>query len=53
MSSANKCGFNIQKDCTAVCKHYRTCTRNPDYEKLRESRKYGRRKVDKDNNGRI
>ena len=47
----NKCGFNISKDCTAECRYYRTCTRNLDYEKLRENRKYGREKnVRKDNN---
>lgn len=50
----NKCGFDRSKDCTGLCKYYRTCTRNPDYDKLREGKKkYGGRKMDKDNNGRI
>ena len=38
MMKKNKCGFDRAKDCTAVCRYYRTCTRNPDYEKLREKK---------------
>lgn len=52
MREVNKCGFDRAKDCTALCKYYRTCTRNPDYDKLREGKQYNGRKknVRKDNN---
>ncbi len=43
-----KCGFE-DKECTEKCKYFNTCTRN-EHNYKREVDKYGRRKVDKDNN---
>ena len=48
MAVLNKCGFDKSKDCTAVCIYYRTCTRNPEHDKLREGKQRNGRKVFKD-----
>lgn len=49
----NKCGFKPMRKCDEDCKYFCTCTRNPQYEELKEGQKDGRCKMDQDNNRHI